>query len=433
MRIDRLHLVNFRCFESRAFDLAERFTLLVGDNGKGKTAVLDALSVGAGAWLLGIPGAPARSIHSDEVRRASYTVGAIGTLEPQTPVLVFCAGSIEGQQIRWVRGLASVNGRTDRRDAAEVSGLAGRVAQDVQAGRPVPLPVISYYGTGRLWVQKRQRSTEPFARGSRFRGYVDCLDPASDAKGLLSWFKTYEFSSQQREQPVEVLEAVRQAVITCIPGASRLYYDPVENDLILEFEGSRLPFHLLSDGYRNMLAMAADVAYRCAVLNPQFGARAAIDTAGIVMIDEIDLHLHPKWQRIVVEALLRAFPRIQFVATTHSPYIIQSLDRLDRAALINLDGLSDDVSSKSIEDVSEENQGVDSERSHRFRAMIAAAEDYFRVLGQAESAPPDELDRLKNRLDELTLPFGEDPAYIAFLNMERAASRIDERRPDASG
>jgi predicted ATP-binding protein involved in virulence len=170
MRIDRLKLDNFRCFESRAFDLAERFALLVGDNGKGKTAVLDALSVAAGAWLLGIPEAPARSIRPDEVRRASYVVGGVGTLEPQTPTLVSCTGVIDGQEVGWGRGLASVDGRTNRRGAVDISRLASEACREVQAGRPVALPLISYYGTGRLWVQKRQRSTEPFARGSRLRG-----------------------------------------------------------------------------------------------------------------------------------------------------------------------------------------------------------------------------------------------------------------------
>jgi len=70
-----------------------------------------------------------------------------------------------------------------------------------------------------------------------------------------------------------------------------------------------------------MLGMVADIAYRSAVLNPQLGSEAAQKTPGIVLIDEIDLHLHPKWQRRVVEDLRATFPALQFVATTHSPFI----------------------------------------------------------------------------------------------------------------
>lgn len=427
MRIHRLSLKNFRCFEDRAFDLGPRLTLFIGNNGEGKTAVLDALAVGAGAWFLGFPGVPARSIRREDVRRASYLMADVPTLEPQTPCTVSCAGEMEGQWIEWARTLHSLVGRTDRCESRSITELSRETAGEVQAGGRRTLPVISYYGTCRLCLQRRQREVPALRRGSRLRGYADCLTPVSDAKRLVSWFKTYEFSARQREQAIGSLEGVRAAVLACIPGARRLYYDPLgEDDLMLEFDSWRLPFHLLSDGYRSVLGTVADIAWRAATLNPHLGEAAVRESPGIVLIDELDLHLHPKWQRVVVEHLMEAFPKVQFVGTTHSPFIIQSIERREGVTLVNLDGLDTHVASRSIEEIAEENQGVEGvARSERFHEMLRAAEEYYRVTGEARAASSDQVELLKRRLDDLLEPYAEDPAYAALLRMERAAVGLD--------
>ena len=111
-----------------------------------------------------------------------------------------------------------------------------------------------------------------------------------------------------------------------IQGAKDFYYDTDADQIMIKLDKEGLvPFNYLSDGYRNMVAMVADIAHRASRLNPHFDSESAKKTQGIVLIDEIDLHLHPKWQRRVVDDLQEAFPNIQFVATTHSPFIIQSL------------------------------------------------------------------------------------------------------------
>ena len=93
----------------------------------------------------------------------------------------------------------------------------------------------------------------------------------------------------------------------------------------------RLPWMMLSDGMRSVIALAMDIAWRAVVLNPQLGAKAPEQATGIVLIDELDLALHPVWQRRIVGDLSRAFPSIQFIATTHSPQIIGSAKRLGPA------------------------------------------------------------------------------------------------------
>ena len=85
-------------------------------------------------------------------------------------------------------------------------------------------------------------------------------------------------------------------------------------------DGRSLPFDFLSDGMRNFVAMMADIAHRCVLLNPQLQDRALTETSGVVLIDELDLHLHPAWQKKVLNSLLTIFPKIQFIITTHSPF-----------------------------------------------------------------------------------------------------------------
>jgi predicted ATP-binding protein involved in virulence len=121
------------------------------------------------------------------------------------------------------------------------------------------------------------------------------------------------------------LEAIEQAVLGCVEGAKRFFYDVNHQELRLELaDGQLVPFSQLSDGYRNLVAMIADITWRASQLNPHHGADAARKATGVVLIDELELHLHPAWQRRVVDDLLRTFPNLQFVATTHSPQVIAS-------------------------------------------------------------------------------------------------------------
>ena len=204
-------------------------------------------------------------------------------------------------------------------------------------------------------------------------------------------------------------------------------YDLNKSEVLAEAKDGRfLPLRLLSDGVRNMLAMVADMAYRAAMLNPHLGKDAAKETPGIVLIDEIDLHLHPSWQRVVVEALHRTFPNIQFIATTHSPFIIQSLD-CDRGSLINLDPQdAAEYSDKSIEDITENVMGVYlPQKSKRFLKMKEAAKEYARFLKKAKNVAPEQKEKLKLELDKLMMPYSNNPAYHAFLESEREAAGID--------
>lgn len=430
MRIESIRVENFHGFEEFELEFEPRFNVLVGDNATGKTGLLDALSVAVGSFFLGFDEYPTRHIRRDEVRQEVYVHEELPDLQARYPAVVKAVGKVhsphDDHRVAWTRELNGPKGRTTHRQAGSMKKVSRALLERVRNGQAVDLPVIAYYGTGRLWLLKKRKQKGHGAAGSRQDGYIDCLDPASNHRLLHAWMRRQTMAAAQRGKPVPQMAAIETAVKRCIGRCERFYYDLLNEELRVELEGGDLlPLELLSDGYRSTLAMVADIAWRASVLNPHHGAEAPEKSRGVILIDEIDLHLHPKWQRRVVDDLKRTFPQIQFVATTHSPFIVQSLengqvhDLEERGARRR-----PAVERLSIEDIAEEVMDVEEpQRSRRFRAMKEAAKEYYRALETLESAADEEVEELERRLDRLSAPFSENPAYQALLEMERVAAR----------
>ena len=427
MRIDRLFVLNFKKFEEEVFEFHRQFTLLVGDNGAGKTAVLDALRIGAGAYLLGIPYTQAPSISREYVRRETRRNGEFSTFEPVTPTAVGCEGRVHHSDLCWNRELASFKGRTNRVGARELVQIA---RGEYRENNPrTNFPLIVSYGTGRLWIEprttKHTRSIvrEPLGKLSRFEAYHGCLGPAVSSELLRRWIKKMALIAFQEKRSLASLDAVYFAVVGCVEGVERALYDFELDDIALDFEGGeRFPFGFLSDGQRSMAALAADIALRCVQLNPHLVGNAPNETQGVVLIDELDLHLHPNWQRVVVRNLTSLFPNLQFVATTHSPFIVQSLDGHGLVNLSDQGALEERREPYSIEDVAEETMGVEApQRSKLFLEMETAAEYYYKLLDQLSDHDP-VVGKAKAELDRIEARFSDNPAYAALLKLRRAAA-----------
>jgi predicted ATP-binding protein involved in virulence len=232
-----------------------------------------------------------------------------------------------------------------------------------------------------------------------------------------------ELVALQEQRDIPLLEVVREAARRCIEGCESVRHIVSRDEVMLRFrDGRMVPFRQLSDGYRLTLAMVADIAWRSVTLNPHLGPAATEETSGVVLIDELDLHLHPRWQRRIVGDLRRAFPRLQFIATTHSPFIVQSM-RSDE--VLNLDRDAEmDYQASSIEDIAEDAMGLEGvQRSRRFQEMERAAAEYYQLL-ERKPADDKEAQELKAALDKLMLPFADNPAYVAFLRSRRAAKGL---------
>jgi predicted ATP-binding protein involved in virulence len=204
---------------------------------------------------------------------------------------------------------------------------------------PPVLPLLAFYGTGRLWSEGRtseaQTSRLTVADG-RLAGYIDGLSSSSFFKHLVTW---YEQRSHETADPrfatvlsrnLSLLGAVNSATKLVLQptGWCELGWDWDRRDLLVSHTNQGgLSISALSDGVRNMVALVADIARRCAVLNPHLDQEAARETPGILLIDEIDMHLHPRWQQMVVDLLGQAFPALQLVLTTHSPHVLSTVDK----------------------------------------------------------------------------------------------------------
>lgn len=432
MRINHLDIQNFRGIEHLSFDLHPKFNLLIGENGSGKTAILEAFTVAMGAFFQGMKGANSRTIHDEDIRMFKTPEGS---MEFSAQTYISAKGQINGSgDIAWMRERNGIRGDTGRAKSS-ISRIADKMYKDLSNSRrssPIDLPVLAYYSTARLWKEGREnksQSKEAVSERnipSRLRGYKDALQTKSTFSIMLKWFEGKFSAVRVKGESSFQLEAVRSVIVKNIPGCKNVYweFDPDKlNTLYVVFNnGEELPFNYLSDGYRNLLAIFADLAYRCVTLNPQYESDAPSKSSGIVLIDELDLHLHPSWQKTIVKQLKDTFPGIQFVATTHSPFIIQETEDGELLRLMAPDTLTKGGANQySLEDVAEYLQQVpDPAWSLKKKEMYNAAKEYFDLLEQLGTAETNEqLDSIREKLNLLGKAYSDNVAYVAFLEQKR--------------
>lgn len=337
MKLESLKLTNFRGFREFEITFDPQFTVLLGGNMAGKTAVLDGAVVALGALVAPITRRPLGYIDDGQVRRIVTDIGGIPDLQRQWPTVVEALASFRRGKGAWKR-VRLENETTSMADNIPVGFLHEYSTTDALQD----LPLIAHYGAQRMW-HKHEDIEDRQEVGSRRDGYEGCLGIVSNHSRLAGWMRKQTLIELQRGsgyvQPQ--LAAVVAAVKRCIGSVERFWFDIQYEELRIEnSDGNIQSFAMLSEGYRNTIAMVADIAWRAAVLNPQHGPQAHLFTDGVVLIDELDLHLHPAWQRRVVGDLLQTFPKIQFVVTTHSPQIVASVRRdqvrlLDRNQLVS--------------------------------------------------------------------------------------------------
>ena len=349
MKINEITIKNFRGFEDFYAELNPNLTVFIGNNGSGKSTVLDAISISIGTFFSGLDGVPGTGINKDDVTCKSFDMGTVIDLQHQYPSVITAKGDVGGEIMEWSRSLNGAGGRTTTIDAKSIiSAAEGYQARIREGDTSLILPIISYYGTGRLWAQKREkRPSDQLVQFSRLSGYIDCLAAESNEKLMLKWFEKMTIQQAQRQQPSPELNAVEQAVSRCFAGitgseqvVTQFNLDTHSLDILYtDASGKkvRVPMKNLSDGYKNTIGMIADIAYRMAILNPQLLENVLTETPGIVLIDEVDLRLHPVWQQRIIRDLQTLFPKVQFIVSTHAPSVISSVKR-ENMLVLDADG-----------------------------------------------------------------------------------------------
>jgi len=417
MRIREVQLINYRPFsESVLFHFAEHFTVIAGVNGRGKTAILDGLALLLSRLLPQV--SPARSGYRTILPSDVH----LGAVTSKLTMKVNCVGIPIDYEFTYEKeGRLIVTTKLPRQLRQAVRNAYGDPSRPDDAA-----PLVVYYTIDRAGYRLPKKLPAEVPRGQPAAYTGALFNRTVNFRDFMARYRAIiELENEQHQENPSYLgsvaiEAISSVLSSFLGEFTNLRVE--ENPLRLLIDKGGLPLDLtqLSDGERAFIALICDLGRRLVLANPMLPN--PLHGAGVVMIDELELHLHPRWQREVVEKLRGAFPNIQFIATTHSPFVIQSLRP---GELINLDPEEfAEYSNKSIEDITENVMGVQlPQKSERYQKMMQAAEEYFRLLRQIQGQSKESIEAAERRLNELAAPFSDDPAFQALLKVERETQK----------
>lgn len=357
MKIKKLHLRNFRCFEDFKieFNTGDEkhggLTVLVAKNGEGKTAILDAINVAWGPFISKMPqargagfGQNDATVHGEKVAglpwlHAKFEDSYTGQIELSSSKPFF--------EISRELTSSKKKPTTTIGAAKPLTNLALELFRRENA--PVLWPLIAYYGDSRLWGANRitEEKTKALLFQERSYGYAFATDPKTGYKEFEKWYTELSNALKDAKDKSDngldkvvkedldrflMLDALLKRALKealTITGWTSLEYLQWRKMIFATNAntGDRVPWTSLSAGNRIIIGLVADIAHRCCKLNPQENDNVLQTTPGIVLIDEIELHLHPSWQQQILPTLQKIFPRIQFIVTTHSPQVVSSVPK----------------------------------------------------------------------------------------------------------
>jgi predicted ATP-binding protein involved in virulence len=402
MRLRRLTLNNYRGFRGeQTFEFGEAFTVIAGINGRGKSSLLDSLASLLFRFLKAVSFASGqqRAFHASDI--------SLNCDESSIQVDINCLGPT------FDISLARTTGQK-----ARVKGVNAAVKQHVlnvygDPNRPGDqAPVAVYYSTDRAGVRLPKKLPR-HAPGGAEAAYRDALTAKLiDFREMMHRLRVWREQGENRP-----FLAMRRATEAFLEGFGELEVETEPLRLLVSKGRDRFSISQLSDGERSFIAILGDLIRRLSLANPELDD--PLQGHGIVLIDELELHLHPQWQRQIVEKLRSLFPNIQFIATTHSPFIVQTL-RVGE--LIALDPtITGDYSGRGLEEVSMSVMGIeDPQVSPRYIAMLDAAKAYFIALQEGSKATGAQRGALKRKLNSLAAPYTDNPAFQAFLELKKS-------------
>ncbi|MBD2566831.1 AAA family ATPase [Anabaena lutea] len=322
MRVKQLKMQSFRGIGDLTLDFDEKEpTVLVGINGVGKSSILDCLAILLSRFTSAIQHSTSsgRLFKEEEVQN--------GKNETHNQIII----SFESEEVTW--SLTKVKKGRIKDTSSNLSALikiSENIKNKLSSSDEYNLPTVVYYSTNRavLDIPLKIRTKHSFEPIDTYENAL--MGERSDFRIFFEWFRKQE--DLENELRLEnntayrdrQLEAVRQAISSLIASFSnlRVRRSPTLR-MTLQKYGEELIVNQLSDGEKCLLAMVGDLARRLAIANP--GLEDPLQGYGVVLIDEIELHLHPKWQRDIIPALIKTFPNCQFIFTTHSPQVISEV------------------------------------------------------------------------------------------------------------
>ena len=407
MLVKSLDIRSFRGIGRLDLDFTPvRTTVFIGPNGAGKSSILDCLAIMLSNLLPGNkPRRPDGARRSDLSDALGFDELDISNDQDEMRCTISVSGN--GELEEWCLSRK----RGERRLVVQPDNLettANRLRVAIQTNEDFAAPLCVLYPTNRAVLDV------PLEGPHRFNDRLAAFHEALQTKGIdfhpfFEWFRQREDIENERRlddagHRDPQLEAVRQAISAVIEGYSGLRVRRVPERLVISKGNEELVVSQLSDGEKVFIAMVGDLARRMAIANPQLPN--PLESEAVVMIDELELHLHPSWQRKIVSSLERAFPKCQFIGTTHSPQVLghlrpESVWRLERIGsevkIFRPGSTLGRESSRILEDVMEVPA-----RPEEFKEKI---DELFRLIDD------DKLDEARRLRDELASGMGpSEPA-----------------------
>lgn len=324
MRINHLEVLNLRAFERAGFDFKSGMNLLVGANGAGKTIILDALRGCLSKILPQITASRSRPfpfVEEDIRTHAGF-------------MTIHCSFEFQGREFtHFVRknrtGSLPGDAGQPRDQAGEAPDrdclqpqLPGSL-KEFRKAKEQPLGI--FFSTTRSSVSDASPSKGGI-KGGQAAAFAGALSHRElRIQEVARWMGALEAQGAESPLALQQLSVLRETAQRFLPECRNLRAEmSAKPRLVVDKEGKPLDLRQLSAGERGMLALVLDLALRLARANPGL-ADPVKDGSAIVLIDEIELHLHPKWQRTIVRQLTETFRNCQFIATTHSPQTVAAV------------------------------------------------------------------------------------------------------------
>lgn len=327
MYLEKVNLKNYKGIKEIELELKPGINLLIGDNGAGKTSVLEGIAVALSGLFVNIEGVSTKNIVKDDVRMIIDLLGDASTsITYCEPISVGCSlKTCDGKAFKWNRVKEELSSTHTKIDDKAVCIWMKKLANQVDT----ILPLISFQSAARAWkVRRGDFGTELQKKlDDRRCGYIGCLDSSMAVKSIQQWCMKQEVMvvNKGRVREYETFKSIISTFMREINGLNetpKVYYSPQFGELAYKDSRGEMAISKLSAGYQSLLWMIMDLAYRVCLLNPELRDRSEIK--GIVLIDEVDMHLHPKWQWNIINALSTTFENVQFVIATHSTIVISS-------------------------------------------------------------------------------------------------------------
>lgn len=445
-------LSQFRCFERFDMRFKRGLNVLVGDNANGKTSILRACKFALSAFFVGFSDENTRLLtpNAEDFR---VWVNDSGVKMPVKPLeisfsWVFPLCDVEdvnntgqiasdlhsgNKNSRFRFGLSAafddlpsykyiykIEKRNPKNSRLIIGGMKGYKAyckklqenMYAESVREKPLPVFVSFSTEDIHAN-RKISSKRFStlNQSASFGYYECLE----ARGLFKYWKKRMLVLAEAEEGEQELEVVKNAVLKAFDGIiSNIEIRINEKKIYFEFEdGRKVAEELLSDGYRRLLNIVVDIAFRAALLNRElYGDNAAMQSEGTVLIDEIDMHLHPSLQATILQRLQQTFPKIQFIVSTHSPMVMSNLKSDDNNVIYKLDYK---IEKKRYEtrEVKAYGRDISSVVETVLDILPRNKETEERLRGLFDCIDEDKLEEAKVKLAELRKDYGDTlPEFV---------------------